>query len=584
MKNMNKKRLFGQTLAILAIAISVGCGGDDNPAAKPNNNGVTTDAGTNNESDGMTDPDVDCFPTVTECLASACGMVSDGCGDVLDCGACTCEAGEPIQAECGPCNLGRIECSSDTEGSCVVPDVIDGKACEDILFVEAGAVGGDGTASLPFGTLSSAISAAQSGDVILVAKASTPYTETIVLKDGVSISGAWNRQSKWIYDEDVKAEFQVPAPSNADVVGLSGDGLSGSFVVENLKVKTDNASPGFNNYGFLGVEITGLIARRLEIRTGTGGIGLDGVEGQAGAAGSAGGDAALWGSVTCGSTSLTVQDGGAAGANGACSAGNGGAGGGGMITSGPQIFPAAPGSIAAQGTAGGIAGIQVSNRESGGPGASGVPFVQGAQNGTRSQAFGEVVGDRWVVTADGAMGANGLVGSGGGGGGGAAANPSVASGRAKTYGAAGGGGGAGGCGGTGGSGGTGGGGSFALFLSGGDFAIENSEFTSGLGGSGGRGGPGASGGSGGQGGRGLSVLCGVGVFVGGDGGAGANGQSGGSGAGGAGGVSYGGYCYQARVTMVDVSFDSLGAGLGGAGGTGAESGNTGESFDQYRCE
>lgn len=581
MRNMKTNKILGHTLTISAIVLGVACGGDDSPAPKPDNNGVTTpDAGT----DGMNSPDTSCVPTITECPSNACGALTDDCGGTIDCGACTCVAGQPIQAECGPCALGRVVCSSDTDGACVVPDVIDGKDCEDILFVETGAISGDGTASRPFGTLSSAISAAQSGDVILVAKTTTPYAESIVLKDGVSVSGAWDRQSQWVYDESIKADFEVPAPAAADVVGILAEDFSLPAVIENLKIKTANASPQMNNYGFVGTNALGLTVRRLEVRTGLGGNGADGIAGVQGSAGGPGANGVPFPIVYCdGQQDPQSFVAALKGKNLSCPTADGGNGGKGRLELQVGAVPASAGGASAQGAGGGGGGIEVNGSRDGKDGSSGLIFTQSADDGSRGESKGDVIANRWANLGGGGDGTAGQQGSGGGGGGGAANTPTVSS-VGRFYGTGGGAGGAGGCGGTAGSGGVGGGGSFGLFLVLSNIDIKDSSFTGGAGGLGGRGGDGALGGPGGLGGAGESAICGQSVANGGDGGDGAGGQRGGAGGGGAGGVSYGGYCYESQPVLSGVDFDSQGSSLGGPGGQGGASGEPGASLDQFRCE
>src|SRR5690554_2411946 len=136
------KQMTTKWMAILLLGSLVGLSAcsDDNPSDTggeivDENDTGKTDAGhdePDSESEGTPDvddesdaengtPDVDdeedatetCTPTVDACSADICGDIDNGCGEILDCGACPCDGGTVVEESCGTCALGVRTCGTD---------------------------------------------------------------------------------------------------------------------------------------------------------------------------------------------------------------------------------------------------------------------------------------------------------------------------------------------------------------------------------------------------------------------------------------------------------------------------------------
>ena len=568
------------------------------------------------------------------CQTEQCGQVSDGCGGMLDCGTCECDQGMALGAQpCGPCGLGRPTCEegqTSKETGCLavsharLEEIAAEQTCETrVVYVDGAATSlGDGSASAPYQTLSEAMSKAEAGDLIAVAKAEVAESEPVVVKEGVHVLGGLSSDEQgWRYTEPgmtpVLSTSLVP---NLGRVGIVAEDINTPTTIEGLDVSTSDleASAGtqLSNFGWVVTASNGLSLKRVNVKSGLATKGLDGTEGAPGQPGQDGLSSnhsvyipresprvnrpakAMGGASACGS-----------------SGGEGGRGGAPQSRSGQySIIPgerggrgetttSLPGGMGGRGTQ--LGHLDGGDGEKGQDGAANPSSAQRGRNGTgefvkSSTEFGLL----WELQdGEGQDGFPGQAGSGGGGGGGGEHIPCLSSGsffdRPWAWGPTGGGGGGGGCGGLEGTGGSHGGASIALVVLASRLSLSETLIVASAGGSGGAGGAGGAGGIGGEGNKGLDgtmtledQVCDVPCVdvpiqrikcpVSGAGGKGGTGGPGGAGGGGAGGPSIGIYCdANTQISQTDLKASSLGKAKGGEG---ANMGAEGLSLSQSGCQ
>ena len=533
---------------------------------------------------------------VTQCDASQCGMVDDGCGGMLECEPCACKDGKPVSTSCGSCGLGTPTCTGNAF-SCefaaeIVKTTDQAMKCDTIAYVDTLAKpGGDGSAQKPWSTYREAAGSFGEGEKgLILINTQGVVAEVLVVKPGVHVVGGYEKgPSGWTPAKEAsgqikKASVEPPtATDSRDVFGLIAREIRDTTVVYGLQIKTPNAPAGMSAYGAYVVDSDQLLLEHVEIRPGRGGHGADGQDGMKGENGGDGQGA------TC---INRVPKEGDPGQNPACPKANGGRGGpgAGFVNNAAQTYSlAAPGEDSADGVERGGMGGRNNGAPRGQDGQGGMRQSVPGAGGSGGLSQGRVVSSLWEPVQSAKDGMNGTDGSGGGGGGGAGIENTSHPGFGNVppdksfQAAAGGGGGAGGCGGQRGTAGKDGGGSFGIFAVKSTISIKASEITAGIGGVGGRGGSGGAGGLGGSGGSGASDNCesyGITETPSGAGGMGGDGSAGGSGGGGAGGVSYGAYCHQSKVSPTETDIQG---GTPALGGTGNQEGGAGLSADQFGC-
>ncbi|MCZ7686077.1 MAG: DUF1565 domain-containing protein [Sandaracinaceae bacterium] len=123
-------------------------------------------------------------------------------------GASSCAGGEAhFQGEAGCAPL----------GACPAGEWADGLG-GDVLFVRAGASGGDGSRASPFGTIAAALAAARAGTIVALSKGS--FDEAVVLSSGVSLRGACAAETRLTAAGSGGAVVEVTA-SGAALEGLT---------------------------------------------------------------------------------------------------------------------------------------------------------------------------------------------------------------------------------------------------------------------------------------------------------------------------------------------------------------------------
>lgn len=541
---------------------------------------------------------LDCGAPKTCAEINVCGTHDDGCGSTVDCGQCLCENGQPTQPTCDACGVFALTCNGD-QSSCAgapieaVRNLTENDCASALLYVDDMANGGDGSKNSPFSSLQDALNKAKNGSVkAILIKGTGTYKGTIDVLSGVSILGGFD--SSWKPDENLKPTIEGDANPNGDVFGVKADSIDQETWLVNLIVKTPDAVNGHNNYGLYTTKATRLHVYKTDVFAGKGGDGADGQDGASGANGGIGrmgGDgrgkwlaqSMMWREIWVANTLTNF------GENPSCpnatAGGRGGAGG----YWGPngEVSPQ-NGRDSSGGAVGGNGG-QTPFTTSGEPGDNGMAFSERATAGPSGQPSGFFKNGFFErENANGQKGADGQNGAGGGGGGGGqyadldfigwlVGSPQ------------GGGGGAGGCGGLGAEGGQGGGSSFGLFAVESDGLIAtNSLFSGSQGGGGGAGGQGGAGGVGGQGGPSNDTNTdqngreAIRAKSSGKGGNGADGQGGGHGGGGAGGLSYGAYCH---LTVIVNNSSQFAGGLPSQGGSSPSGQNApgGTATKQQNC-
>ncbi len=532
--------------------------------------------------------DLDMCEPLAECPMNACGQLSDGCGGLIDCGACACTAGVPESETCGACGLGLSRCDGGADtlalAGCDYPgghealgEITD---CSRIVYVDAAAeAGGDGSPDAPFVTYQEALDVFLPGDRGAIIVDEGTYQEQLVLKDGVHVFSAYARlRDSWIQKPSSLASFVAPRIMNEPAIGLRAEDITTPTIVHSVQVEPPEALPEETTYGAYLNRVEGLTISDSLILGKEGGAGAPGMVGSPGADGTDGqvGVCMLVG------VGVRSSDGGAAGINTSCPEANGGQGGAGARYLGAQgNVQGTQGEHGADGNSTGGAPGDL-NTGSTGP-ASGEDGSRPsghtqpvAPHGEGGKAGGMLVDGLWVTTGHGTDGEKGDGGSGGAGGGGAGGN------RMRAQEQGGGGGGAGGCGGEPGTAGRAGGASFGVL------ALETQATfvnTTVYARDGGQGGDGASGGAGGAGGDGAFVgsrdcTDTVRVWSAGSGADGVDGQAGGSGGGGASGDSYGAFCEGSTLIVEGSTFE---AGRPADAGQGDVPGEVGRVEDEVNC-
>lgn len=494
---------------------------------------------------------------LTECPASACGMVDDTCGGQLDCGACLCEDNKPTQAghdSCGTCGIGRVSC---TDNSCAALDIVGLKAdeCNEmVVYVDHQYQGAseEGRKNAPYKTLAKALELLPSrpkARVIIMRENSfadnAVEPETLKLVEGVSIIGGFDEDWNFPANTNKRTHFTVENREK-DIdqsIGAIAQNINTKTYWWNISVNVTNAKlKGSDVLGFVIQNSPGLDLNSTRFFLDSAQNGEAGERGQDGERGKSGQSG-----IAPNAPNISVP--GDAGTNDVCMDGNGGQGGRGGVKPAQQILAPDGGQSSPTGVAGGMAGT-MANKD-GQPGSDAMPFAMGAANGMGGVLTNfEFKEGKFLINNNGADGTDGQNGQGaGGGGGGYFAEPT------NNAGPSGGGGGAGGCGGVAGKGGQGGGSSIALLVVDSQgIVIKDSEFTPGIAGEGGNGGVGGEGGQGGNGGPGATVGSGANAISSGAGGKGADGQKAGDGGGGAGGYSIGAWCFNTTLSAESNTF------------------------------
>lgn len=573
--------------------------------------------------DMMADPDMNpdmeetpdmCTPVDT-CAPGACGMVGDGCGGELDCGACECVDGVPAEPTCGPCGLGQTVCSgNDAEpATCAFPAIDDLNSieglCDTIVYVHSNAdrAQAQGSKEMPYPSIDMALAADPTPTLILVASGDYPDRAPFTVTTPTSIIGQFD--DEWIWQEDGTSSYAyIFDDTKSRTVAFDVEGFDGKAVFASLLFSgADSNGQGGSTYGVRAYQAPNLVFEDFVAYAGFTGKGAHGRAGADGYGRMSGGGEVLDGGdalqhyeakyiedVAAG-TSRNGGPFGPGGTNPQCAEAAGGDGGEGAyarIGGGTFIFDPQEGGKTQTSASGGNAGSDTFKQ--GGAGSSGVSGSAGMDGAPGSRSF-EIQGGWWVSLGDGAPGTDGVHGQAGGGGGGAWWD-TAATGFNDPPGSSGGGGGAGGCGGKAGTPGQSGGSSFGIFLDrSNNVVVRDSSFLATDGGTGGGGSLGGAGGQGGQGGQGASeyTLCNpvamscqgrpINTFAnrggtGGDGGAG--GPGGASGAG-AGGSSFGAFCNASTLTLEGTV--NLGSGRAGTGGQTPRPASDGFNEEQRNC-
>lgn len=538
----------------------------------------------------------------TDICSDACGMQPDGCGGMVECAPCACENGAPLQATCGPCNLGTASCDEQDNFSCALPPIPDMETlnCElDLVYVWDEYFGTieTGTKEEPFKSLKDATNAANANGsrAILIRGANTYGDGPFLITGGLSLVGGFGED--WRFDPAIRPMLSNQIEEGQDSIGIEAKDITSPAVVYNLTVTTEDALGSTNNYGIIADTANRLTLHNTRVDAGKGGHGAvgvysfrqprDGVDGKDGAPGQKDPESPLASYQCAPSVNQETPEIDNLIINPPCDdpAAAGGASGAG----GCEEHVGQQGETSVQGIEGGgiyysaisrsdLDGLDGHNDtlDPFGTDTSLAPGLVG-KGGKR----GRVQGNRWDLSmSHGGDGEEGSAGRGGGGGGGAREQDTP-----YASGPSGGSGGHGGCGGQKGGGGEAGGSSFGLFVvnSVGLKVSGTSEISSGDAGRGGNGRNGGRGGAGGQGGEGSAQACDVNnnlvsgspsstncitlTYKAGDGGDGAPGLPGGPGGGGAGGDSIAIYCHESNVAIDSSTILSVGSfGYGGAGG------------------
>lgn len=419
--------------------------------------------------------------------------------------------GRVCNSVCGPCDLGRWQCESQScsvQLSGLPEQARCGGDNAQVLIVDPMVkTSGDGSLSSPIQAVSQALAQEPEAIVILGAP-ELKFLEP--MRVPTSLYGGFVRAQDGQVSPSpmTKPLIQGFVDEQGDAFGLWLDGKGAQVRLSRIRLEAPEAQR--HSYGLLAQNIK-LTLVDVDILASAGAPGAPGASGAPGAPGVMG-------------SSASSSSGALGGRQMSCPDASGGDGGQGQVRTSQNMRAATSGFASILMTRGGAVG-QVGQK-----GVSGVLGLPGA-----NASMGYLQNQRWVWGDPAQTGTNGGDGAGGGGGGGGTLSSGVM-GEAQ----GGSGGGSGGCGGQGGKPGNSGGSSFGIMLVSSTLRLEQSRVVAKTAGLGGLGGGGGQGGQGAPGGRSQSQ--------GGNGGAGGNGGGGGPGGLGSGGLSVALYCHQSKAT------------------------------------
>lgn len=359
-------------------------------------------------------------------------------------------------------------------------DGVDGTVARAYFVAADGSAGALGSPADPFDTISEALAAAAADpqrDHVYVSVGT--YVEPVVLAEGVSIWGGYDRNSGWTRSAGNVVRLTNALAQDGAIVALRGDSLVQSIVVGDLEIVSGSGVAGQSSFAVKLHAVAEITFERVDLVSGSGAKGSNGANGS----GLVGGN--LPGGV----------------------GGNGGA----PFSSGSNGAPGT-GPCGAPGAGGGYPG-------DGGNGGDGCGGADGFPGAHATQALPSLPGGVWVVSGGNGGPGGGAASGGGGGGGGGGSGGLFAGGKGGT-------GGQGGRGGAGAFGGLVGGSSCALVASSSQAVLVDCTLAASDGGAAGSGGSGAIGQNGNFGSGGANPSGG---YDGGDGGRGGTGGRGGNG-------------------------------------------------------
>lgn len=437
-------------------------------------------------------------------------------------GACGSDASDAA----GPPGASPDAAPDDGDGpGLAVPPPVDGEGRPSGVFVSSSYGDDHADASMlrPLKSLAVAIRVAQAQGNRPVIACAEPFSEALVLTEGISVYGSFDCSDRSLWKQDKARRAQLVSPTSPAVIA---QGLVAAIRFEGFDIQAPDMPgvaspqvPALSSYGMIIKDSTSLMLAELTVRAGKGQDGAEGAEPASGnaeltPAATRGAGASSQGPCVVGRFSLcdAVFVEGSAGGTSRCQLGAngspGGRGGNGPVSdngvyrvavtaSATGRPPSATSTTAVGGTVGTIGLNQGANGQAGAPGTLG-------EHGRWS------FHDEGYIPGDGTAGGMGLPGRGGGGGAGTTrfwasrtAGLTMPPFEGIHYGAAGAGGGAGGCGGVPGAGGVGGGASVGLFIVNSEVSLKTMTVAGGKGGRGGKGALGTEGTPGSGGGAGI---------------------------------------------------------------------------------
>ncbi len=246
---------------------------------------------------------IDCGEPLTEqeVCANACGEQSDGCGGTISCAPCACVNGEPSEPTCGACNLGISTCDGDTF-SCDIYDIPNLDAQTDcdsaLIYVNATFDGemSDGSRANPFKTIADANAVAKDRGAVAIfvgGNQNVFYEEVLEVQDGVSVFGGWSIH--WLPDQN-RIPLIAPTYSENDSTPMQAVNVADTLTeVANLRFQTPEVEGEIqenarNSYGAIIDNSEKLRLRNLVFTVASGSVGPDGQTGERGLAGMPGED------------------------------------------------------------------------------------------------------------------------------------------------------------------------------------------------------------------------------------------------------------------------------------------------------
>lgn len=238
-------RRVGALLA-LSVALLAACGDD----------GAVVDGGASDA--GMPDGDVTSVMLDIPWLADGVPPIAlapcpEGWREVPSAepgGVTTCDPypeGGPSECPAGQAHFPGEPGCAPVGSPCPPGEWADGLADDGtVVFVRAGATGGDGTRAAPFGRIAEAMAAARDGTTIALAKGR--YDQPVAMRLGVTLLGACAAETTLTANTDAVVTARVPRTRVADVtigpggfVGVVVDGASAALELEGVVVENATA-------------------------------------------------------------------------------------------------------------------------------------------------------------------------------------------------------------------------------------------------------------------------------------------------------------------------------------------------------
>ncbi len=203
-----------RALASLAVALAAGCG-DDDPPTMPEDADASDAAPDAIAIDIVppTPPAEAALPDLRPCLPGWALATSSG-------GAHVCAPFGGMRRTCVGATM-QLPSSSTCEriGPACPSGPFPDDAPSTAIYALAGATGGDGTRSAPFGTIGAAVAAAAPGGIVVIGKGE--YAENVAIDEPLTLRGACVEETRLLGAGEEEVTLRVEPPEDAEPIAVA---------------------------------------------------------------------------------------------------------------------------------------------------------------------------------------------------------------------------------------------------------------------------------------------------------------------------------------------------------------------------